>query len=895
MNKKQLIIAAMATVLSVGAANASNITGVTPDANGNFTINPAKFNGTVGYRKYDNFILDEGKKADMVFYRNDSKAKALDTFINLVGGSNKVTVNGIINSVNKDGGYTNGHAIFITPNGMTVGSSGVINVGQLSVITPTSSRFQTFTDEYDAATFTPTQINKVSANKKLGTNGSGHAPIDINGYVFTRNGAHLPGNNVTVSGKLVNGLADSQGAVSSASAAATLFNTLVNTNGTINANAAKTSGNSIVFLDASSKVDVSGNVVNLTNGPTNSTPNVGVALTSGNTMDVTGKVAANGKLSLYNKAGNMSVTGLLDNKNGELALTNGAPAKTATGNMTVGATVHNATGDINITNNSQGTLTKTGSVTADAGKVNIVNEAGGAASISGVTKATAKNVRIVNRGNGLTLAGDVTGGTDVSVRNYGKTSAGAGLTQSGTITAKNGALIDNRSGSANINGNVTSSGNVAIINRENAGALTTGNSSKIQAGNILAIKNKAAGGMDLNGDVVNTGAGTYKGNASTAKHETAINNLAGAMTIDGDVTNTGNMGIINKGTGAMTVNGAVSNTGKLKLANVNGSKFDINGDVTNKSGNLSVYNEKGLLTVNSDVTNNGGYLFAFSRKASSGITTAADSVMSTTGTATSGVNVANLAIKHNGTGTASGANGIDLNGTVTNNSSAGQLAINNYKGNTHVGGEVTAKGNMGIINRAGSGNMNVDATVNADGQLTNIKNVASTGNMTLGGTVNHSHRLNVLANSGKLTLDGAINNTGTTAPTNLDANAPTIGDATYIIARTGATGLETTENFNATSGKGMIWIRNRGANGMTHGGAVSSTSSQAELQNYAGNMVVNGTVAGNKAIILNEGGKLTVKAGALPNVSKSQISNEGTTSASIPDAYKSIFTENLKH
>ena len=60
MNKKQLIIAAIAATLSVsGAFAATDITGVNGN-NGVFNITPDKLNGEVGYRKYDNFNLSAG-------------------------------------------------------------------------------------------------------------------------------------------------------------------------------------------------------------------------------------------------------------------------------------------------------------------------------------------------------------------------------------------------------------------------------------------------------------------------------------------------------------------------------------------------------------------------------------------------------------------------------------------------------------------------------------------------------------------------------------------------------------------------------------------------------------------------------------------------------------------
>ena len=83
MNKKQLLIAAVATVLSVSCANAaSTIDGFANGTSGTFNIDPAKINGNVGYRQYNNFTVGEGDVANLIFkYQN---TKDINTFINLV-------------------------------------------------------------------------------------------------------------------------------------------------------------------------------------------------------------------------------------------------------------------------------------------------------------------------------------------------------------------------------------------------------------------------------------------------------------------------------------------------------------------------------------------------------------------------------------------------------------------------------------------------------------------------------------------------------------------------------------------------------------------------------------------------------------------------------------------
>ena len=104
---------------------ASDITGVTGH-NGVYNIDPLSKSGSTGFRQYTNFNLSAGDVANLNF-------ADINTFVNLV--DNQVVVNGILNSV-RNGNFYNGKAIFVSPNGMVVGASGVINVGALGVYSP---------------------------------------------------------------------------------------------------------------------------------------------------------------------------------------------------------------------------------------------------------------------------------------------------------------------------------------------------------------------------------------------------------------------------------------------------------------------------------------------------------------------------------------------------------------------------------------------------------------------------------------------------------------------------------------------------------------------------------------------------------------------------------------
>ena len=118
---------------------ASEITGVTGN-NGVYNIDPsALINGTdIGYRKYKDFNLDKNDVANLIYRYGDTD---INTFVNLV--DNQVNINGLVNTM-RDGSFYNGKAIFISPNGMVVGASGVLNVGSLGIYTPSHSVYEEY-------------------------------------------------------------------------------------------------------------------------------------------------------------------------------------------------------------------------------------------------------------------------------------------------------------------------------------------------------------------------------------------------------------------------------------------------------------------------------------------------------------------------------------------------------------------------------------------------------------------------------------------------------------------------------------------------------------------------------------------------------------------------------
>lgn len=233
MNKKKIFSVLLCTLfclqqtmlIPVLAAEptVTNITGVT-GVNGTFNVNPTEVHGSTGFRNYNNFDVAKGDVANMVFGSN------YDKFINLVG--NQVNIYGILNSTDALGNFANGHAIFVTPQGMVVGASGVVNVGALSVFTPGTLP--------SIGSFGSTQKDIDTALGNLGSGNQG--VITVNGKIFAREGVNLYGKDITVAKAagatvtptILAGIKDDAAyntTLTTAQQAEVLFNSLVNTNG----------------------------------------------------------------------------------------------------------------------------------------------------------------------------------------------------------------------------------------------------------------------------------------------------------------------------------------------------------------------------------------------------------------------------------------------------------------------------------------------------------------------------------------------------------------------------------------------------------------------------------------------------------------------------------------
>lgn len=870
MNKKQLIIAAIAATLSVsGAFAATDITGVNGN-NGIFNITPDKLNGEVGYRKYDNFNLSAGDIANLIYKYGNSRD--INTFINLV--QNGVKIDGILNTM-RDGNFYNGQAVFITPGGMAVGASGVLNVGSLSVITPTNDAYDSLKGEYASNNFA--NINNISS---LLNKSSNVGNISIDGKILAREGVQLRGGqiNVGANGAIVNGITSTQAFTDRATAATqaeALFNNLVNTNGIKTASAFTKNGSNIQ-IKSSTGVDIAGKVINGAadaSGITSAQGNSGVFITNSgsNGTKISGLVQSTHELNVFNKAGDMTINGTLKNEGANLNVSNKG------GNVAIGGTL-SSDRDIAVTNNSStGSLAFSG--TAKGANANFVNEGAGGMNVTGAVSGA--KARFINRGGKLVIANtaDKVAADRVDVVNYGD--GGASI---GGINAENGLYVVNHKGNLSVDGHVTTGDDatISIRNAETAGKFAVGSNGHVDGQGKVALRNQGANGMTIDGKVTNDNA---LGNA-----ETSIINENGALLVNGKINNNGNMAIKNTGSG-MTIskNAVVTNEGQLKVKNYGAGGMTIVGDVNN-TGNVTFYNDAGKMklattedgTKAGNITNEDGRLIIWSRNNSTGISAASSSKIINNGNGNS------LAIKHTGT-TAAGSKGLDLQGTIRND---GETAINNYSGDMYISGNIQSDGSLGIINRAGAGKADFASagSITSDKNI-NIKNYGS-GDMTVNNTITNNGRLNVIANTGKLNLGGTVHNDSNGA---LDDN-----NGFYAVSRDQGTGINLSSGFKA-DGAGQNLIKNiSGSEGLRYEGNINASGSQTELYNQKGNMTVGGTLAttgDGKVVVLNKGDGMKLD-GIITSEKDAKIVNKGLehaeNNAKVTTPNKIWFYEKLK-
>lgn len=285
-------------------AFATDITGIT-GASGVYDINPASASGQTGFRQYTNFDLSQGDIANLIFkYGADNVSR----FVNLV--DNQININGIVNTM-RDSSFYNGHAIFVSPNGMVVGASGVLNVGSLTALTPSSSLYNTMKSG-GAGYWGDADFTSHLSSAKNDSQGD----ITVNGKIIARGDVGLYGSNVKIGSNIsgsetssdtsgiVAGLGSDTTKLDTLAQADTLFYSLVNTSKT-NANNLNLENGKIVIKANSERSTIAASPLN--GSTVTATVDVNNASLLGNDIEVVANAS-----DTVNTQVNLLTTALLD-------------------------------------------------------------------------------------------------------------------------------------------------------------------------------------------------------------------------------------------------------------------------------------------------------------------------------------------------------------------------------------------------------------------------------------------------------------------------------------------------------------------------------------------------------------------------------------------------------
>lgn len=716
--------------LSVFAA--STISGVTNGGSGSFNIDPTTKNNGTGFRHYQDFNLGQGDVANLNF-------ADINTFVNMV--DNQVVINGIVNSVRGNGFY-NGKAVFISPNGMVVGASGVLNVGSLGVYAPNSIDYTNLKNSPSAATLAEATENA----------SNGGAPITINGKVITAGNVDLVGGQIDIAKNagIVGGVNLNQMTIQTSEQQATaLFNNLVNTDNLANGNNFTSDATGQIRITSNKGVNVAGNIINYATGgeyqDANSTNYSGILINSHNGSTPDGDAITSG----------INVSGNIVNTKGLVEFNNNGGDLDISGNIKNNGTTHiynqplaqysDATKNENIAKNSGINIT---------GKID-----------------TKGNLRIENRGGkGLNISGTVNHEGDSFVQN--------GYSSENDIMGygKNNEKLDN-TGALNIGGTFNTTGNAEFLNTEYGqdGLNVTGN---VTTGGKATYTNKGAAGLNVK-----------QGGAIKSSQGLEMTNYGvGGLNITGSANNTGKATVTNH-SGRLTVGGTFTNNGDATFVN-NGTELNVSGTVSNENGLLDMTNNGAdgfNVTETGKISGNGGLNMTNSETGTAG--------MNINGTATNigNANILNKAGALNVGGsytntgdavfTNDGTN-LVVNGTVTNNK--GTLKMTNNNGAFNVNGTVRNNGTTTNLTNAGADGLNVTGTVYSNGDLTMTNTGAKGINLASTGRVNGDNNIYINNNSkGGVNVKGLVNGQKDVNITSENGNV-VIGDNTendnYITA-----------------------------------------------------------------------------------------------------------------
>lgn len=167
-------------VMSPTAVDASAITGYEPTKEGVYNIYAQKLHGDIAINEFAKFQLDANDIANLYFHKQGETINA-GNLLNFV--HTRIDINGTVNAIRN--GTIGGNLFFLSPEGMAVGKSGVINTGALYVMAPATtslpgeSNYESLKGVFDKGAATEDHLNAIKAIK----NGSPLIPLNPSGTI----------------------------------------------------------------------------------------------------------------------------------------------------------------------------------------------------------------------------------------------------------------------------------------------------------------------------------------------------------------------------------------------------------------------------------------------------------------------------------------------------------------------------------------------------------------------------------------------------------------------------------------------------------------------------------------------------------------------------------------
>lgn len=773
--KKSLALSFSLLVFGVQSSYANNIT-----AGGNFgtdivggntnntTINGGIINNGTGFHHFDQFQIDANGIANLIF------GTGANRYVNMV--NNQVLINGIFNAM-KDG-KIGGNVVFVSPMGMIVGASGVVNVGSLQTLTPMKNAYDSLIGMGNSIQYS--DISSIVSN-------SDRSSTRIDGKIFALNDIDLnDGKKITISptANIVAGF--NQNGFAKTTIPDFDMSQIVNDKGVVDARYMTDGAGKIKIVSYEVASEGIGGLIQSSGSVTIDTPPTG-------TIDLGAKVYANGNVVIGNKTAESGTRSVYLNNDvtsdggnisiNAIAQVNQGEGTNVTATEKTGDT---NTGKIDINSNS---LIADGNITADNGislapaakltqgeNSEIKNNKTGEIKIETAGLSTLN--KITNLGGNI----DITSG-EILLKDTVSTERGniSVLTRSDKISqsndsfnafeTKNGgnltinSYIESDIGSSDQSINVKIDGNVNI-NGSNGSAYIKSKDADLKLGDVQNLSNFSAQSekkLIINQSVKTRGAIDLKANEGISQSSGSVitSSARGEITITNTDLKDADGNVTKASSGAISV-----------------------GQITNSNGGVTITNEAAgeLLNMDKTLSATGD----INLNSNAGISQTSSSIIKTT--------LGDINLTNNITGSmnlneiTTNAGGVNITNKATdgnivlnkNISGAKNITVSGHNGITqNTGSKITLNGDADqkvTIENTGKGDVTINEITNNNGSIS-IKNVltdevqeADAGNVIINGNVlTNGSFIDILTN-GNYTQNGTLTAGGFNAITNHSIN-----------------------------------------------------------------------------------------------------------------------------